>query len=123
MENGVSYARLEMGGTERFVPLRQQLGVTSFGMNLMLLHPGARGRIRFPLETLARGEGTRDDIAVLAASANPTCRVASDTMCETLASRSSTSSDRSACWRNWSSTSIEALTDLLLSSRPSTNDR
>lgn len=45
MENGVSYARLEMGGTERFVPLRQQLGVTSFGMNLMLLHPGARGRI------------------------------------------------------------------------------
>jgi len=45
MEQGVSYARLEMGGTERFVPLRQQLGVTSFGMNLMLLHAGARGRI------------------------------------------------------------------------------
>ena len=45
MEKGVSYARLEMGGTERFVPLRQQLGVTSFGMNLMLLHAGARGRI------------------------------------------------------------------------------
>jgi len=45
MEKGVSYTRLEMGGPERFVPLRQQLGVTSFGMNLMLLHPGARGRI------------------------------------------------------------------------------
>lgn len=45
MENGVSYARLEMGGTERFVALRQQLGVTSFGMNLILLHAGARGRI------------------------------------------------------------------------------
>jgi len=45
MEKGVSYARLEMGGTERFVPRRQQLGVTSFGMNLMLLHAGARGRI------------------------------------------------------------------------------
>lgn len=45
MDKGVSYARLEMGGTERFVPLRQQLGVTSFGMNLILLHAGARGRI------------------------------------------------------------------------------
>lgn len=45
MEKGVSYARLEMTGTERFVLLRQQLGVTSFGMNLMLLHAGARGRI------------------------------------------------------------------------------
>ena len=45
MNTGVSYARLEMGGTERFVSLRQQLGVTSFGMNLILLHAGARGRI------------------------------------------------------------------------------
>jgi mannose-6-phosphate isomerase-like protein (cupin superfamily) len=45
MNTGVSYARLEMTGTERFVPLRQQLGVTSFGMNLILLHAGARGRI------------------------------------------------------------------------------
>jgi mannose-6-phosphate isomerase-like protein (cupin superfamily) len=45
MENGVSYARLETGGTERFVSLRQMLGVTSFGMNLILLHAGARGRI------------------------------------------------------------------------------
>jgi uncharacterized cupin superfamily protein len=45
MEQGVSYAKLEMGGTERFVPLRQALGVTSFGMNLIVLHAGARGRI------------------------------------------------------------------------------
>jgi uncharacterized cupin superfamily protein len=45
MQDGVAYAKLEMGGTERFVPLRQQLGVTSFGMNLILLQPGARGRI------------------------------------------------------------------------------
>ena len=45
MNTGVSYARLEMGGTERFVSLRQQLGVTSFGMNLILLKAGARGRI------------------------------------------------------------------------------
>jgi len=45
MEDGVAYAKLELGGTERFVPLGQMLGVTSFGMNLILLQPGARGRI------------------------------------------------------------------------------
>jgi mannose-6-phosphate isomerase-like protein (cupin superfamily) len=45
MNTGVSYARLDMTATERFVSLRQQLGVTSFGMNLILLHAGARGRI------------------------------------------------------------------------------
>ena len=45
MDKGVSYAKLDKSGTERFVPLRQQLGVTSFGMNLILLHAGARGRI------------------------------------------------------------------------------
>jgi len=45
MEKGVSYARLDMTGTERFVRLRDQLGVTSFGMNLILMHAGARGRI------------------------------------------------------------------------------
>jgi hypothetical protein len=39
MDQGVSYARLDMSGTERFVPLRQQLGVTSFGMNL--IHDGS----------------------------------------------------------------------------------
>jgi mannose-6-phosphate isomerase-like protein (cupin superfamily) len=45
MTTGVSYARIDMTGTERFVSLRQELGVTSFGMNLILLHAGARGRI------------------------------------------------------------------------------
>jgi uncharacterized cupin superfamily protein len=45
MEQGVAYARLDTTGTERFVALRQQLGVTSFGMNLILMHAGARGRI------------------------------------------------------------------------------
>jgi mannose-6-phosphate isomerase-like protein (cupin superfamily) len=34
-----------MGSSERFVSLRQMLGVTSFGMNLILMQPGARGRI------------------------------------------------------------------------------
>jgi len=45
MEKGVSYTRLDTSGTERFVRLRDQLGVTSFGMNLILMHAGARGRI------------------------------------------------------------------------------
>ena len=45
MEKGVAYTRLAMDGKERFIPLRQQLGVTSFGMNLILMHAGARGRI------------------------------------------------------------------------------
>jgi uncharacterized cupin superfamily protein len=45
MEQGVSYAKLDMGGSERFLPLRQLLGVSSFGLNLILLQPGNRGRI------------------------------------------------------------------------------
>lgn len=45
MEQGVSYGRLDMASTERFVPLRQQLAVTSFGMNLIHLRAGERGRI------------------------------------------------------------------------------
>src|SRR5262245_35068885 len=45
MESGVSYARLDFNATERFQRLRDQLGVTSFGLNLILLHAGARGRI------------------------------------------------------------------------------
>lgn len=45
MEEGVSRARLEAGSDERFVPLRRQLGVTSFGINQLVLEPGQRGRI------------------------------------------------------------------------------
>ena len=45
MDTGVSYARLDLNGTERFQRLREQLGVTSFGINLILLNPGQRGRI------------------------------------------------------------------------------
>src|SRR5712672_2254777 len=45
MEPGVTYAKLEKGGTERFFSLREALGITSFGMNLILLKPGNRGRI------------------------------------------------------------------------------
>ena len=45
MEPGVTYARIDTAGTERFVTLRRMLGVTSFGINLVLLRPGERGRI------------------------------------------------------------------------------
>lgn len=45
MQPGVTCARLEMDGTDRFFKLREALGVTSFGMNLIRMHPGARGRI------------------------------------------------------------------------------
>ncbi len=45
MQDGVTRARLEPDSTERFVPLRRQLGVTSFGCNQMVLAPGQRGRI------------------------------------------------------------------------------
>lgn len=45
MESGVSYAHLDRDGSERFVQLRRMLGVTSFGMNLIVLQPGQRGRI------------------------------------------------------------------------------
>jgi len=46
MESGISTARLSAGeGGERFTPLRRQLGVTSFGLNQIVLEPGQRGRI------------------------------------------------------------------------------
>ncbi len=45
METGTSAARLDHDAPERFVPLRRQLGVTSFGLNQIVLRPGERGRI------------------------------------------------------------------------------
>jgi len=45
MQEGVSYAKLELGAKDRFVSLRRALGVSSFGINLILLAPGERGRI------------------------------------------------------------------------------
>jgi uncharacterized cupin superfamily protein len=41
----ITFASLDAGGGERFVPLRRQLGVRSFGMNLIVLEPRQRGRI------------------------------------------------------------------------------
>ena len=45
MESGTSFTTLDFEAGERFVRLRQQLGVESFGLNLMLLEPGQRGRV------------------------------------------------------------------------------
>lgn len=45
MQDGVSYAKLDLDAKERFVSLRRALGVSSFGINLILLQPGQRGRI------------------------------------------------------------------------------
>ncbi|HTP22149.1 MAG TPA: cupin domain-containing protein [Solirubrobacteraceae bacterium] len=45
MEDGTARARLDFDFGDRFLPLRRQLGVTSFGMNQIVLQPGQRGRI------------------------------------------------------------------------------
>ena len=45
MEQGTARTRIPAGAEERFTPLRRELGVTSFGINLIALQPGQRGRI------------------------------------------------------------------------------
>lgn len=42
---GIARSRLDPAAGERFVSLRRPLGVTSFGMNQLVLEPGQRGRI------------------------------------------------------------------------------
>ncbi len=46
-ELDVAFSSLERerGRGERFQPLRRELGVSSFGMNLIVLHPRERGRV------------------------------------------------------------------------------
>jgi uncharacterized cupin superfamily protein len=44
MNDGVAYAELQRGA-EMFQSLRRELGVESFGINLMSLRPGQRGRV------------------------------------------------------------------------------
>jgi uncharacterized cupin superfamily protein len=44
MNDGISFTRLAPG-SERFQTLRSELGVSSFGMNLITLEPGQCGRI------------------------------------------------------------------------------
>jgi uncharacterized cupin superfamily protein len=45
MEPGIARARLDLAAAERFVSLRRQLGVTSFGINQLVLEPRQRSRI------------------------------------------------------------------------------
>jgi quercetin dioxygenase-like cupin family protein len=45
VDEGIARARLDPAAGERFVPLRRQLGVTTFGMNQIVLEPRQRGRI------------------------------------------------------------------------------
>jgi uncharacterized cupin superfamily protein len=45
MEPGTAFTRLKHDVDDRFQGLRRELGVTSFGLNLILLKPGQRGRI------------------------------------------------------------------------------
>lgn len=45
MDPGVGYAVLDLAGRDRFLRLRHELGVSSFGLNLIRLRPGQRGRI------------------------------------------------------------------------------
>lgn len=45
MQDGVSFAHIDETSGERFVALRRELGVSTFGMNLILLEPGQCGRI------------------------------------------------------------------------------
>ena len=45
MELGVRLTRLDLEDAERVQTLRRDLGVSSFGLNLMRLAPGQRGRI------------------------------------------------------------------------------
>lgn len=44
-EESLGRARLDRDGRERFQTLRRDLGVTSFGINALVLDPGQRGRI------------------------------------------------------------------------------
>jgi uncharacterized cupin superfamily protein len=45
MESGIAFAALDPGAEDRFLSLRRQLGVSSFGINQIRLRPGERGRI------------------------------------------------------------------------------
>jgi uncharacterized cupin superfamily protein len=45
MEPGTSFAALDLDSDERFQRLRAELGVSAFGLNLILLRPGQRGRV------------------------------------------------------------------------------
>jgi uncharacterized cupin superfamily protein len=44
-DTDIAYSTIDRDSGERFQALRRELGVSSFGMNLIVLQPGERGRI------------------------------------------------------------------------------
>jgi uncharacterized cupin superfamily protein len=44
-DTDIAFAAIDRDTTERFQLLRRELGISSFGMNLIVLRPGQRGRI------------------------------------------------------------------------------
>jgi len=44
-EPDATFARIDRDSDERFQSLRRELGMSAFGINLMILQPGQRGRI------------------------------------------------------------------------------
>jgi uncharacterized cupin superfamily protein len=45
MQPGVAFTKLDPDGEDRFQKLRQELGVSTFGLNLLRLRPGEGSRI------------------------------------------------------------------------------
>src|SRR3954471_17627436 len=45
MEPGTSFTTLDLDHDERFQRLRAELGASAFGLNLIVLRPGQRGRV------------------------------------------------------------------------------
>jgi uncharacterized cupin superfamily protein len=45
MQDGITFGRLDHAGSDRFQRLRAELGVETFGLNLIRLGPRQRGRI------------------------------------------------------------------------------
>jgi uncharacterized cupin superfamily protein len=45
VQEGVTRAHFDGASSERLVPVRRELGITTFGVNLMSLLPGQRNRI------------------------------------------------------------------------------
>jgi uncharacterized cupin superfamily protein len=45
MESGVAFTKLDPDGEDRFQRLRQELSVSTFGLNLLRLRPGESSRI------------------------------------------------------------------------------
>jgi uncharacterized cupin superfamily protein len=45
VEEGVTLAHFDRASSERLVPVRRALGITTFGANLLTLTPGQRARI------------------------------------------------------------------------------